>query len=197
MNENAQSLDRRRFLGRMAALGLIAHGRLALALDAGPPAPPSEWASQTPWTTLAAVLAHMLPRGEDVPGADDIHAIVYLHDALENPAADAASRARIVAGAERTEAVAQERYQHPFTALDEAQREAVLRRIENEPGGQRWQSTLLTFLLEGLLADPVYGGNFEQAGWRWLRHQPGFPRPPADKTWYRLAPPVQRRSKAT
>ena len=51
--------------------------------------------------------------------------------------------------------------------------------------------------VEALLADPVYGGNFDQTGWRWLSHQPGFPRPSADKTWYRLAPAVQRRSKAT
>lgn len=196
MNDLFPRIDRRRFLTRMAALGLIARGRLALALDAAPSAP-SDWAGQAPWTTLAAVLAHMLPGGDGAPGAADVHAIVYLHETLENPAADAASKARIVAGAERTEALAQARHGKAFAALDEAQREAVLRSIENERGGQVWQSLLLTFLLEALLADPVYGGNFEQAGWRWLRHPPGFPRPPADKTWYRLATPVFRRNKAT
>jgi hypothetical protein len=40
------------------------------------------------------------------------------------------------------------------------------------------------------LADPVYGGNRERRGWEWLAHQPGYPRPPPGKTWYRLAAPV-------
>lgn len=181
----------------MAALGLLAQGPSAWALDAAATPAPGDWASQPPWTTLAAVLAHMLPERDGAPGAEGCRAIVYLHATLQHPAADADARTRLLAGAARTEVVAAERFDAAFPALDEAQREAVLRQIENERGGQRWLSLLLTFLIEGLLADPVYGGNHQQSGWRWLQHPPGFPRPPADKTWYRLAPPVRRRSKAT
>jgi hypothetical protein len=28
-----------------------------------------------------------------------------------------------------------------------------------------------------MLYDPIYGINKEQAGWSWLEHQPGLPRP--------------------
>lgn len=189
-------IDRRQFLVRMVAIGLLS--RSALVLSAEPaPQPVAGWAAQAPWTTLRAVLAHLLPHSDDAPGADDTHAIVYLHDTLENPAADGAAKARIVEGAQRVEAVAQTQHQQPFAALGEAQRETLLREFEAVRGGSAWLSSLLTFLLEALLADPVYGGNFDQAGWRWLNHPPGFPRPPADKTWYHLAPMVQRRSKAT
>ena len=59
-----------------------------------------------------------------------------------------------------------------------------------------WLSLLLTYLLEALLADPVYGGNPGGIGWQWLAHQPGFPTPPADKTWYKLAAPVHYQRKA-
>lgn len=188
-------IDRRQFLARMIALGLLS--RSALVLTAEPaPQPVADWAAQAPWTTLRAVLAHLLPHTDDAPGADDIHAVVYLHDTLENPAADGAAKARIVDGAQRVEALAQAQHQQPFATLDEAQRETLLREFERQSGGSAWLSSLLTFALEALLADPVYGGNTDQAGWRWLNHQPGFPRPPADKTWYRLAPMVQRRSKA-
>lgn len=192
-----ESAGRRNFLTRMAALGLISHSRLALALDGGAPVTGADWVDQAPWPTLRAILAHLWPAGAGMPGADELHAIDYLHETLEHPAADADAKTRIVAGAARTEALAWERFGRAFAALAEADRESVLRQIENERGGQRWLSLLLTFLVEGLLADPVYGGNFEQRGWRWLRHPPGFPRPPADRTWYRLADPVYRQMKST
>lgn len=190
-------IDRRQFLVRMVALGLLSREALDIASALDTASAPTPWLDQAPWQTLRAVLAHLLPHSDDAPGADDIHAIVYLHDTLENPSADGAAKARIVEGAQRVEALAQTQHQQPFAALGEAQRETLLREFEGLRGGSAWLSSLLTFLLEALLADPVYGGNFDQTGWRWLSHQPGFPRPSADKTWYRLAPAVQRRSKAT
>jgi len=196
MSDARDTLRRRRFLTRMVALGLLSRSALALAAEPAPP-PAADWAAQAPWTTLRAVLAHLLPHSDDAPGADDIHAIGYLHDTLENPAADADAKARVVEGAARIEALAQAQQQQPFAALGAEPREALLREFEGQRGGSAWLSSLLTFLMEALLADPVYGGNTDQAGWRWLGHQPGFPRPPADKTWFRLAPSVQRRSKAT
>ena len=45
---------------------------------------------------------------------------------------------------------------------------------------------ILTYLLQALLTDPVYGGNPNGVGWKWLHHQPGFPRPPKDETYFKL-----------
>jgi len=42
----------------------------------------------------------------------------------------------------------------------------------------------------------VYGGNPDGIGWKWLEHQPGYPTPPADKSWYKLAAPVRYQRKA-
>ena len=33
------------------------------------------------------------------------------------------------------------------------------------------------------MLDPVYGGNPEMIGWKWLEHQPGFPAPIEGKTY--------------
>jgi len=44
----------------------------------------------------------------------------------------------------------------------------------------------LYYLLDGLLSDPAYGSNHGEIGSQWLQHQPGFPRPPADKIYGKL-----------
>jgi gluconate 2-dehydrogenase gamma chain len=59
-----------------------------------------------------------------------------------------------------------------------------LRRFETN--GKQWISTILRYILEALLTDPIYGGNPNAIGWKWLDHQPGFPRPPANKRYYLL-----------
>lgn len=198
MNQPPYLLDRREFIATLAALGLLARSGATMAMPAVvPDASAPAWMANEPWPTLNAVMAHLLPAGEGVPGAEQIHAIIYLHNTLTTPGADDGQRERMFAGAERVSALAQADYGKRFQVLDGEQREAVLRKLEGQSGGQRWLSWLLNFVLEALLADPVYGGNPDGIGWTWLQHQPGYPRPPADKVWYQLTPPVQRRSKAT
>ena len=91
--------------------------------------------------------------------------------------------------------LSRQRYQRSFTALDASEQETVLRQIEQSKAGRNWLSLLLTYLLEALLADPVYGGNPGGIGWQWLEHQPGFPTPPEDKSWFKLAAPVRYQRK--
>jgi len=86
--------------------------------------------------------------------------------------------------------------QQKENVITSQQREDVLRQIEQSQAGRNWLSLLLTYLPEALLADPVYGGNPDGIGWTWLEHQPGYPTPPADKSWYRLAAPVHYQRKA-
>ena len=198
MNSPPYLFDRREFIATVAALGLLSRSGAGWALpaaDAAIPEPP--WLAQEPWPTVNAVLAHLLPAGEGVLGAEQINAIGYLHTTLTTPGADDGQRARMLAGAERVSALAQTGFGKPFNVLGDEQRETVLRTLEGQRGGQSWLSALLNYLLEALLADPVYGGNPDGIGWAWLQHQPGYPRPPAAKRWYRLTPPIRRRSKAT
>ena len=180
-----QRIDRRGFMTRMLALGLLS----PIAVSARAGAEPAAVVAGTDgeWATLAAILQHLLPGGDGAPSAADVHAIDYLRATLDEPLADRAWRARMLSGAARVQAAALAAHERAFVALDGEAREQVPRTIEGEPGGQTFLSKLLDFLIEGLLADPIYGGNADQRGWRWLQHSPGFPRPPADKAWYRLA----------
>lgn len=200
MTSQGKGITRRTFMEQLAMLGVLAAAYPASALaqtrqPSGKMQQP-EWLKADPWKTLSEVLQHLFPAADDTPGASDINAIVYLHNTLENPAADGEDRTFIVNGAGWLNELTQERYRQPFTVLDTEQRETMLRQIEQSRAGERWLSLLLGYLIEALLADPVYGGNPDGIGWKWLEHQPGFPTPPPDKTWYKLAAPVRYQRKA-
>jgi len=202
MSNRIRDIDRRTFLGRLTAVaGLLAAcpaTALAAMREAARRAPDiGGRVAADPWKTLDAVQQHLFPAGDDIPGATDIGALRYLHDAIENPDADGEDRAFIFKGVGWLNDLTQTDYRQPFVALDEAQRETVLRKIERSRAGRNWLSLLLTYLLEALLADPVYGGNPDGIGWEWLEHQPGYPTPPPDRVWYRLGERVTFRRKAT
>lgn len=181
-------------MARLAALGslalafpssLLAELRASNANKQQP-----DWTHQHPWQTLAAVQEVLFPAGEDIPGASDIDAITYLHNAIENPDADGEDRDFIFRGIGWLDELTQERHQKNFVQLSPLDQEKIIQTTVQSRAGRNWVSLLLTYILEALLADPVYGGNRDDIGWQWLEHQPGFPRPPADKTWDKL---LQRR----
>ena len=130
-----------------------------------------------PWQTLDAVTRHLLPSEPDSPGAADIHALDYLRFVVADPWVAQDEREFLVQGNTWLEQRAHERHKAGFVALTFDQKERLLRQIAATPAGENWLSTLLTYLFEALLTAPAYGGNFQQAGWRWLDYIPGFPLP--------------------
>jgi gluconate 2-dehydrogenase gamma chain len=146
----------------------------------------AEWQRDPVWQTLSQVQEVLFPADVDVPGAGDIGATVYLHDAIENPDADAEDKNFIFRGVGWLDGLTQERHKQTFLQLTSTQQQEVIEVIVKSRAGRNWISTLLTYTLEALLTDPVYGGNKNGAGWAWLQHQPGYPAPPADKTWHQL-----------
>ncbi len=133
---------------------------------------------------LRAVQEHLFPGEADSPGAADINATAYLEMAITAPGIDPDTRNTIVNGIGRLQDASRERFDVLFNSLDNKQREQLLRYLADETRwGRAWLSLLLYYVFEALLSDPVYGGNPDEIGWRWLEHQPGFPRPPAHKTY--------------
>lgn len=133
---------------------------------------------------LRAVQQHLFPSEADSPGAADINATAYLETAITAPRIDPDTRNTIVNGIGRLQDASRERFDVLFNSLDYEQREQLLRYLADETRwGRAWLSLLLYYVFEALLSDPVYGGNPGEIGWRWLQHQPGFPRPPPDKIY--------------
>jgi gluconate 2-dehydrogenase gamma chain len=176
-------LSRRRFLLRMAG-GTAAALYPWAAGGEGGSTPELDEAAR--WRVLDTVQQHMLPGEPEAPGAREIKALNYLRFIVADDTQDAEERAFILQGAVWLEDMARKLAGTSFLDLDEARREQVLRKIEASSAGRNWLSTMLLYLIEALLADPVYGGNADGLGWRWLAHIPGYPRPPADKRYPEL-----------
>jgi gluconate 2-dehydrogenase gamma chain len=183
-------ISRRKFIRRTALLGSLALSYPAAALAelrlAKGEQVTANWLHNPAWQTLAAVQEVLFPAGENIPGAADIGATVYLHTAIENPNADGEDKDFIFKGIGWLDDLTQERHKKTFVQLSAVQQDEVIQQIVKSRAGRNWVSMLLTYTLEALLADPVYGGNKNQAGWKWLQHQPGYPAPTADKTWEKL-----------
>lgn len=199
--KNHTGISRREFLTRMSLLGSLALAYPATTLaelrqsKTGQTAAESfaDWQQEPTWQTLAQVQEVLFPAGDDVPGASDIAATLYLHKTIENPDADKEDKDFIFRGIGWLDSLTQEHHKKTFLQLTAMQQQEMIEVIVKSRAGRNWVSTLLTYTLEALLTDPVYGGNKNQAGWKWLQHQPGYPSPPEDKTWHQL---LQRRYKA-
>lgn len=183
MNNNDR-LNRREFM-YLLATAAAAYPLPSLAEKRNQPArTPANLAE--PWTTIAAVQQHLFPAETDSPGASDIQALEYLRTMINAPDIDQEEREFIKNGVGWLNELADKQYSNTFIQLDSDSREKILRRIETSRAGERWLSLILSYLIEALLTDPVYRGNPDGIGWRWLHHQPGYPTPPEDKQYFKL-----------
>jgi len=178
-------ISRRAFLARMAGVSVAALFPLTATATAQAPGT-GQGFTVAQQSVLSATQNHLFPSEPGIPGANEINAMAYLGNVLADPYMESYEKAFIRNGAGWLEELTQEKFGTSFTELDSKQREQMLRKIEQSGAGENWLATLLIYILEALLSDPVYGGNPNAIGWRWLEHQPGFPQPPADKIYGKL-----------
>jgi gluconate 2-dehydrogenase gamma chain len=152
--------------------------------------------TKEPWVTISAVQEHLFPAEKDSPGASDINALLYLQNMMVTPDFENEKGELIHNGVTWLNDLAKQQHSKTFTQLDSTTKENILRRIESSHAGSRWLSTLLTYLIEALLSDPVYQGNPNGIGWNWLQHQPGFPLPTENKKYFKIGKNRYRRTKA-
>ena len=134
--------------------------------------------------TMIAVQQILFPDDGDGPSAIDLNALQYLQWALKDPdnLADG-DPTFLIKGLVSIDVFTQDLFGKNFTALSTQQQDDVLIKVERSSFGENWLSLILYYLMEALLLDPVYGGNPNGVGWKWLEHQAGFPRPNAKQTY--------------
>ncbi len=171
-------LSRRSFLLRMAGGSLAALMPIRSSIAGSEPAELSE---EERWVLLDAVQGHLFPTEPAVPGAREIKALDYLRFVVGDKGLDVEERQFILRGVSWLEDLTRKDLSKGFLQLNADERERMLRKVASSTAGENWLSTIQLYICEALLADPVYGGNPNGIGWKWLGHNPGFPRPRPDK----------------
>lgn len=65
-----------------------------------------------------------------------------------------------------------------FLNLNKNEKKELLYSIVNDNDyANTWLSKLVYFGIEAMLADPVYGGNTDEIGWKSINHKIGYPQP--------------------
>ena len=184
-NWQVNPVSRRHFVQGMSALsaGLF----LPFASSATPKSQNIPTPKQEPWPTIAAVQNQLFPAEPDSPGASDINAMSYLKNLLEENTFDDDEREFILNGPNWLNELANSAHGKAFAQLTTTQQEQLLQRIARTSAGESWLSLLLLYIFEALLSSPIYGGNPDGIGWRWLQHNPGFPQPTINTSYKKLS----------
>jgi gluconate 2-dehydrogenase gamma chain len=126
--------------------------------------------------TVAAFTERLMPGAPGKPGARDAGVLNYIDLALSGAYAELQDFYR--RGLAQLDAYCRKTYNEPFARLDGTKQDAVIAALEQGkaagftwPTAQAFFETIRTHTIEGMFADPVYGGNKDFAGWRLV----GFP----------------------
>src|SRR5258706_6689038 len=126
--------------------------------------------------TIAAFTERLMPGAPGKPGANDAGVLNYIDLALAGAYSDQQEFYRH--GLTQLDAYSRKTHNAAFARLPPAQQDAVITPLESGkaegfawPSAQGFFNTLRTHTMEGMFADPVYGGNKDFAGWRLV----GFP----------------------
>jgi gluconate 2-dehydrogenase gamma chain len=126
--------------------------------------------------TIAAFAERLMPGAPGKPGARDAGVLNYIDLALAGAYEDLQDFYR--RGLAQLDAFCQKTYKKPFSQLAASQQDEVIAALEQGkatgftwPAAQEFFRILRTHTMEGMFADPIYGGNKDFAGWRLV----GFP----------------------
>jgi gluconate 2-dehydrogenase gamma chain len=72
---------------------------------------------------------------------------------------------------------AYEKYKSRYTQLAKPQRLELLEQVAQTQWGTDFMDSVLRYTLEATLGDPIYGGNNNEAGWKWLGYEAAKPQP--------------------
>jgi gluconate 2-dehydrogenase gamma chain len=126
--------------------------------------------------TIAAFTERLMPSAPGKPGARDTDVLNYIDLALAGAYAELQDFYR--RGLAQLEAYCRGTYKDTFVRLSPERQDEVITALEEGkatgftyPTAREFFNILRTHTMEGMFADPLYGGNKDFAGWRLV----GFP----------------------
>ena len=126
--------------------------------------------------TVAAFVERIMPGAPGKPGASEANVLNYIDLALAGAYAELQDFYR--RGLDQLDTFSRDRFSSNFVALSVAQQDEIVAALEDgSASGFEWPSAreffavLRTHTMEGMFADPIYGGNRDFTGWQLV----GFP----------------------
>ncbi len=123
--------------------------------------------------TLEAVQEVLFPKGLDAPSASEYGATAYLANVSTHSSFLASDLRFLKHGAKEL----MKAYNNFLSLTPKEQDEALRDFVDEHEVGENWVSFVLYFSIEALLSSPIYGGNKNESGWKWLQHHAGVPQP--------------------
>ena len=174
------NLSRRSFLSRSAAVtgGIISLGVLGVPRRAKMQETREfEVLTEHQALTVEAMAERIFPRDENGPGATDAHVVVYIDRSLATHYEE--EKEIYDHGIEWLDQFSTATQGKPFVELTSDLQDAVLSAMDNRQTPPEWPTdadmTSRTFLrhvightMEGMFTDPIYGGNYNEIGWKLL-----------------------------
>ena len=126
-----------------------------------------------PFKVIRIVQDTLFPKGLKAPSASEFGATAYLANVSTHSSFWADDLKFLAYGAELLM-----EYENGFLTMNVEDRDKVLRDFtNNSEKGESWVSLVLFYTIEALLGDPIYDGNRDKIGWKWLGHNEGKPQP--------------------
>lgn len=126
---------------------------------------------------LKSILMIIFPEDGNGPSAEELNTFGYVLWNLADIFKPEEDRDYIIEGLDWASEKANEIYFLKYSELEQEQREALVKQFVDLKWGKNWMSVMITLTMESVLLDPIYGGNTDEKGWKWLDHVPGLPRP--------------------
>jgi len=124
-----------------------------------------------------AIQQILLPDDGFGPDAAGINAFDYFVWALSDKQMDAEDKKFIISGLNWTDELSKKEYSKLFFELDTKEQKLLVIKMTDLDWGGTWLSIMMTFILEAMLSNPLYGGNPNKKSWLWLNHYASNPQP--------------------
>ncbi len=106
-----------------------------------------------------------------------LNVVGYFKGVLKDTRISIDQRHYLINGTRWLDETAEEEYDKSFLKLTHDEKERLLKKISMLRWGDSWLYKVMGYYFETAFSDPIYGGNINGVGWKWLAYEPGFPRP--------------------
>ena len=127
----------------------------------------------TPKETMATLHKDLFPKAKTL----NIETIPYLNIVFHHSRIDEDEKEFLKNGVKWLNEEALNMFDNSYVKLSSQKRQLVLQTIVKENWGENFMYKTMSYMFEAMLGDPIYGGNNQEAGWKWLNFEGGQPRP--------------------